>query len=325
MTHVGVRDGVLQSLTQGGPGGADPGRLEVLREMDAADLPRWKKALEQWKPLGFGYYFPYVLAHQGTKRKAVLVAEDGGCLCSFILRERRKGAHLDVYLPPMPMDVKVAQRCLERANEFNGDRSARILRIDARDAAQAAKIPGVSIRERRKQYMYAPNAYADLSGGKYRALRRQLTRTQQLQELETAPYSERYASDCRTLLQRWAERHRSTHGTSGDAGLSRRALGLADVLSAPDLTGEVFLLGGRVVGYWLGGEIRQGLGCLLDAKSDLDVPGLAYFQRYRFLTTHGGFERVNDGSDARRPGLRQLKDSFRPVEMHTEYRGRQAQ
>ncbi len=33
----------------------------------------------------------------------------------------------------------------------------------------------------------------------------------------------------------------------------------------------------------------------------------------------GEFDLVNDGSDAGRTGLRRLKDSFRPVEMHIEY------
>jgi hypothetical protein len=33
---------------------------------------------------------------------------------------------------------------------------------------------------------------------------------------------------------------------------------------------------------------------------------------------------INDGSDAGRSGLRQLKSSLRPIDMHQEYRGSQS-
>ena len=194
-----------------GGGGVSPalqsGGLEGLRAVALADLPRWKQAVELGQPSGFGCYFPFALVHQRPGRSAVLVTEDAGCLCTFMLRERDRGSHLDVFLAPMPMDVAVARRCLERANDFNGDRSARILRIDANDAALAATIPGLSVHERRQQYLYAPRAFGDLSGGKYRTLRRQLGKTRRLKDLEVAPYSERFGGDCRALLRRWSARH----------------------------------------------------------------------------------------------------------------------
>jgi hypothetical protein len=299
------------------------GACEGLEILDLPDLPRWKSALERGRESGYGCYFPFILAHQRPRRSTLLIAEDAGCLCVFIRRDRKRGSHLDLFLNPIPMDVGVARRCLDRANDFNRDRSARILRIDGNDAALAARVPGLSVRERRKQYLFAPHAYADLRGGKYETLRRHLARLRRLPDLEVVPWSDRFAGDCRALLLRWSERHRNTFGTSGGAGTSSRELDLADVLSAPDLTGEVVLLGGRLVAYCLGGEIRPGLGCFLDAKSDLDVAGLGYFQRYSFYTSHSEFDRINDGSDARRAGIRQLKDSLRPAAMHLEYSGEQ--
>ncbi len=62
---------------------------------------------------------------------------------------------------------------------------------------------------------------------------------------------------------------------------------------------------------------------LFEAKSDTSVRGLSYFQRHSLLSKLRDFDLVNDGSDAGRPGLRQLKNNFRPVEMHVEYRGTQ--
>jgi hypothetical protein len=297
--------------------------LQELRRLDLSDLPRWKRAVEHARSSGFGYYFPYVLTHQCPGRSAILITEDAGCLCIFVWGDRRGGPRLDLFLPPIPMDVAVARRCLERANDFNHDRSARIQRIDASDVERVASIPGLSVRERRAQYVYAPRAFGDLSGGKYRTLRRQVAKTRQLQALEVVPWSERFAGDCRTLLARWSRRHRDTFGTSGGARTSARALDLAGAIPDPDLVGEVVLLEERLVAFAFGGELRPGLGCFFEAKSDHDVPGLTYFQRYNFLSKLDAFERVNDGSDARRAGIRQLKDSLRPVAMHLEYRGSQ--
>jgi hypothetical protein len=222
------------------------------------------------------------------------------------------------------MNVPVARRCLERANDFNGDRSARILRIDANDATLAASIPGLSIHERRSQYLYAPRAFGELRGGKYRTLRYHVSKVRRMQALAVVPYDEQYAEACRTLLDRWSDRHRQVFGTSGDSGMSRRALALTNAIGAPDLVGELILLDGHVVGFAFGGELRRGLGCLYEAKTDLSVPGLAHFQCYSFICKLNGCMLVNGGSDARRAGIGQLKDSLRPATMLLEYRGIQA-
>ena len=315
----------IEFLTSAIKGGRKPvGTLDGLRMLGLEDLPRWKKALEQGQASGYGCYFPYVLVHHRKGRSAVLITEDGGCLCSYILRQKERGRHLDLYLPPIPMDVNVTRRCLERANDFNGDRSARILRIDARDAPVVAGIPGLQVRKRRSQYLYAPRDFGDLQGNKYRAVRYHVSRVQRLEGLRVLPYDIRFAVPCQELLEKWAEHHRARHGTSGDAGMSKRALALTGLIQSPDLLGQVILIGERVVGFAFGGELRPGLGCLFEAKTDHDIPGLSQFLYYSFLSKWmDGFDLVNGGSDARRKGLRQLKDSLRPAAMHVEYRGRQ--
>ena len=296
--------------------------LAGLETLDASHLPRWKRALENGRPLGFGCYFPFVLTHNRPGRSAVLLSEDAGSLCVFVLSERKRGPRLDVFLAPIPMDVGAARRCLERANDFNGDRSARILRIDAHDAPRVAAIPGLSVRKRRVQYLYAPRDIGDLRGGKYRTLRSHVSRVRRMPGLEVAPYAERFHEECTQLLGRWAERHRETFGTSGAVRTSARLLRMAGRLAAPDLFGEVVRMDGRLVAFAFGGEIHAGLGSFVEAKSEFDVHGLAYFLRHDFLSKME-FELVNDGSDARRPGLRQLKNSLRPVAMHLEHRATQ--
>jgi hypothetical protein len=86
------------------------------------------------------------------------------------------------------------------------------------------------------------------------------------------------------------------------------------------LTGQVVSIDGKLVGYSFGGGIHSGLGCYYDIKCNQEIKGLTYFMRRCFLLEMGNYPMVNDGSDVGREGLRQIKQSFRPVAMHQEYR-----
>ena len=107
------------------------GALDGLKSLEVSDLPRYKRAVEAGQQLGWGYYFPYLLSRNG-KNSAVLVAEDAGSMCVFLWRLRDGVPKLDLLVAPTPMNVPVLERCLERANDFNGDLSARVLRVDAK-------------------------------------------------------------------------------------------------------------------------------------------------------------------------------------------------
>jgi hypothetical protein len=65
------------------------------------------------------------------------------------------------------------------------------------------------------------------------------------------------------------------------------------------------------------------MACSFERKCENRYSGLTYFQLRNFLLHLDDYPIVNDGSDAGRSGLKQLKDSFRPVQMHAEYRGYQ--
>lgn len=301
------------------------GALDGLEVLKASDLPRYKRALTAGEQRGWGYYFPYLLSRQRPDRSAVLWVEDEGSMCVFLWRRRKGVARLEMPVAPAPMNPSVLRRCLERCNTYNGDRSARILRIDERDAPSVASLVHLRVEERRIQYLYAPADFADLSGRRYRTLRRNVALVEALPSVEVLPWSADHEAGCRDLLSRWGRQHRALHGTSGGVGSAGRALDLASDFAELDLRldlrGEVILIDGRVSSFALGGEIRPGVGCFLEAKCDVDIRGLSYFQRARFLSGLEDIDLVNDGSDVGRAGLRQLKESLRPIAMHTEYRG----
>jgi hypothetical protein len=300
------------------------GSLEGLTELDVSDLERYKRAVADGEQLGFAYYFPSMLAYNRSGRRAALLCEDDGSVCVFRwTADSDSVPRLDVLLAPSPMNPAVLQRCLERANEYNGDQSARVLKVDAKDAEIIGAMAGMSIKERRSQYLYAPDSFADISGRKYRTMRRNMSKVKALENVEVLAYTEAHTEPCMQLLQRWRAHHRETHGTMGGVGTTRRIIDLAGRFAAPDIHGEVITIDNKLVGFAFGGEIRPGVGAFLEAKCDFNIQGLSYFQRYSFISKLQHFDVVNDGSDVGREGLRQLKTSLRPVGMHTEFRGLQ--
>jgi hypothetical protein len=299
------------------------GALTGLKVADIDDLDRYKAAVERGGQTGWGYFFPYLLSKNRPLRSATLLTEEGGSLCVFRWRVDDTGQRLDLHLPPIPMNVPALRHCLERANDFNGGFSARILRIDAADAPALSGLRYLKVRERRQQYLFVPGTYENLTGKSLYTIRRNVAQVERLPEVHVAPYSPGHADECMELLSRWKKGHREMHGTAGGTGATRCAIELAGRLPARDLSGEVVFIDGRLAAFAFGGEIRPGLACSFDRKCDSEVRGLSYFHFRSFLLRLRDFERVNDGSDARRTGLRQLKDSFRPVGMHTEFRAEQ--
>lgn len=296
------------------------GALGGLRVLSLEDLAAYKRAVDAGQQLGWGYYFPYLLSRHRPPESVVLVEEDAGSMCVYLWRSRNAKPKLDLIVAPTPMQPAVVVRALERANEYNRSRSARILRVDAQDCAGLVDMPWLSVRPRKAQYLYAPDAFGELAGGKYRTLRRNVIRVREMEDVQVLPYADSFEADCRKLLKRWGKSHREMHGTAGGVGASSRALELAKHFGEADVRGQVILIGGKLRAFGLGGEIRPGVGCFFDAKSDNRVPGLAYFQRYSFLSTQHDLRLINDGSDVGRAGLGQLKQSLRPVGMHEEFR-----
>lgn len=297
------------------------GALDGLKPLEISDLARYKDALEAGRQVGWGYYFPYLYSKHRLERRAVLLGYDEGSACVFLWRRRRRKELLELCVPPAPMNGSVLRRCLERMNEFNGHRAGRVLRIDSKDAADVSKVLGMRVKQRRVQYVYAPQSYASLAGNRFHTVRRNVAMVERLPDVQVLPYSAAHAPACRALLDSWSGRYREAHGDGGGAATSARILEVAERLAAPDLAGEVVLIGGRLAAFTFGGELRRGIGCVFETKSDPEVRGLGYFSRLRFISKLEQFVLVNDGSDVGRAGLRQLKDSFRPIEMHAEYRG----
>ena len=293
--------------------------LAGLKVLEAADFDRYRDALEAGRPMSWSYYFPLLLTKNKPGKSALLWEDDGGSICLYRWLLRRSRPRLDLYAAPLPLRPSTLARCFERINEFNGDRSGRCSRIDAEDAEVVSGMPGVRTARRKSQYLFAPADYAELAGKRFHTVRRNVQQVEKLPDVEVRPIRASDARSCHDLLLRWRAAHRAQHGGAGGFGLSKRAIDLVGVLPERLLRGEVVVIDGRLAAFSLGGELRPGLGCSFERKCDNGFRGLSFFQLRSLLLSLREYQLVNDGSDAGRPGLRQLKDSFRPVGMHVEY------
>ena len=105
-------------------------------------------------------------------------------------------------------------------------------------------------------------------------------------------------------------------------GYHYRKACLVGLRSLPEavVAADVAEIDGRVHAFMIGGPIRPGLGCLLVGHSTPDLQGVPYLMRVHHMARWPDLPRFNDGTDAGRPGLRELKQAFRPVAMNMLYR-----
>jgi hypothetical protein len=284
--------------------------------------PHYAKMIESGQPTGSSYYYPGLIVYQRKNRRAILLDQDEGSICIYRWQIVDDKPRLDLYLAPKPMNRSVLRRCIERMNDFNSDRSGRILRIDQKDIDDVSSL-GLKLQKRRQQFLFSPSDYQDLSGTKLRTVRRNIASVNDQLDVEVRPFQTSDSEACHELLKTWVEVHRDRQETSGGLGYARRMIELAGKLPEKALMGHVALIDGKIVGYSFGGSIHSGLACYYDTKCDPNIKGLTYFMRRNFLLEMSEYPLVNDGSDGGREGLNQIKQSFRPVAMHQEYRGYQ--
>jgi hypothetical protein len=299
-----------------------PGALEGLVRATIKRYRHYAKLIETGQPTGSSYYYPGLLVYQRKNRRAILLDEDEGSVCVYRWQVERDKPRLDLYLAPNPMNRSVLKRCIERANDFNEDTTARILRVDRKDAKAVASV-GFKLRKRRAQFLFSPSNYADLSGSNLRTVRRNVAAISELSNVEIRRYQKDDADACQELLSGWIESHRDTQSTTGGQGYAQRMIQLVGKLPDEVLTGQVVLIDGKLVGYSFGGAIHSGLACYYDTKCNQNIKGLTYYMRRSFLLEMKQYPLVNDGSDVGREGLNQIKQSFRPVSINQEYRAYQ--
>ena len=206
--------------------------------------------------------------------------------------------------------------------DFNGDRSSQIVWVQESDARPVARA-GFEIFFKEEEFIFDHAAVMSLEGAGFKKLRQELSGALRQGPVATRPYTAADQPACLAVLEAWRERLMA-NGIAPD-GYSYTAACLAGAERFPSslLNGMVVEVDGQVRGFAFSGSLTRTLGCNFVRITDLSFRGLSYLLCHRLMAEFPDLIHFNDSSDTGRPGLRQAKRLFRPVEMHGLYGARE--
>jgi len=297
----------------------DVSALAGLRTLQLADITRYRAAIDQTQRTVWQHYFPFIYLLSQSPGYKFLVEEDAGSFCIYMLREKKDGQHLNVFLLPMPMQPAVLARCIERVKAFGHGERVSLFRVDAEDAKAFRSRPNTRVVTCEQEYIYAPANYLDLSGGKSGKLRREINSVLKHGDLEVLDYQTAFAAECQQVLARWAAIQRQKYASVHYEGFTNACLRQYDQFGRADLFGKVLRWNGQICSFGFGGEMRQGLGNIFIVYSDMQLHALSRFMNYTLLLNMQHLALANAAHAGDTPGLAAAKQAMLPVFLHQPY------
>lgn len=286
--------------------------LSVIR---AADGDRFQAAMDGGGIKSHHYYFPRLLFGGQRKDRLLLFEEAAGAILLYSLQQRASGLALSLYVPPFPFSGAALQRARDRMRDFNGGRAGRIDWVQEEDAG-LVESHGFSASLREREFIYDRAAVAALEGSEFARVRRYLSGLKKHGTLVVRAFTAVDEAACQAVYEKFRGQLQAKGvGPKGYAAMLR-CLNEATQIPASRMRGEVFEIDGTVRGYSFGGPISAAYGCVYLTVSDHEFPGLAYALRHQMMQSFPELAFFNDSTDNNRPGLREMKERFRPVEMH---------
>jgi hypothetical protein len=310
--------------TPGGSASGSAGQaLSGLAPIGLADSERFATAAEDAQVISWSHFFPYLYFAGRPEKDHRLLHEfvDGAALV-YRLENRRGKPRLSLLLAPFPFSLPALRQARDRMRAFNGPGEARIIRLQESEALPVAR-QGFEIYHHSDEYLYDGEAVARLHGAPFATVRRKIARYAG----GSAVVRDYRAADepaCRALLDAW-------HADLGAVGVrvgpyyrySRTCLGESNDFPSTRLIGQVIEVEGVIGAFTFGGCITTTHASIFITVADRQHPGLAYFQRKSLIDGLRNFRFFNDAHDSKRPGLAQMKRSFRPAAMHSLFGARQ--
>lgn len=219
---------------------------------------------------------------------------------------------MKLYLSPFPFDPDALRHALGRMRDFNGGAPGRIKWIPEEDALDIAR-QGLSVSFREEEYVFGREAVMKLEGSGFAKLRQEIARARRAGEVAIRPYRPEDREPCLALAESWKQRLEAAGIKVGGHRTKRTCLTEAPRLAPPLLNGMVIEVDGIVRGVGFSGRITEETGCNFLSITDSRFRGLPYLLCYALMEAMPELSYFNDGNDARRPGLREQKERFRPV------------
>jgi hypothetical protein len=288
-----------------------------LSPVELKDAPLFEEATRDDRK-AWNYYFPFIYLNGFTGRNWLYRFEQvAGSILLYELRDRNVGQELSLALPPFPYSDDALRHAEQRMRAFNGPRGWRIRVVQESDALMLAR-RHLTIAYKQSEYIYDRAAVLAAEGPEYSALRAKLSRARRAGAV-TRPFRREDQHACLAILEAWKERLKSMGMRVDGYRYSAKVIEIAEQFPASSLCGRVIEVEGQVRAFAFGGPINQRYGCIFITIADNQLQGHAQLLRTDLMSEFPGITYFNDESDSNRPGLHDLKERFRPVEMNHVY------
>lgn len=189
--------------------------------------------------------------------------------------------------------------------------------VSVEKAATLAKL-GYLVTEDRDNfdYLYSREEMAELAGRKFHRKKNLVNLFTGRYNYQGRPLTLDFQKDALAILEEW----RAAHPEENDYGAAREALELFEEIQ---LCGGIYFVEGRPAAYILGEEIARGMFVVHFEKGAGDFKGLLQFVNRSFASIlPEKYNIINREQDLGDPGLRQSKESYRPIGFVKKYRAR---
>ena len=295
-----------------------------LKTLHVDDLDIFKEQVQKADKSSWVYYFPFLYFWSLSNSRELLIGRKNGVITLFLLHElnRERKPKLELFIPPLPFTEGVLESSLNALYSYDKKHRAKILWIDRDDLKKIrsfSKFDDILFKARDREYIYNPKIYNDLSGAKFRNIRRAVTKIDSLENIEVAKYSQKDKKECLELLNEWSIRQASKHNRL-DNRYTKICLENAHLFDKKELSGLVLKIDSKIKSFNFSGEITQKTGNLFIAKSDHSISGLHVYMEYLMMLKMQNFDFLNAASDMGHAGLKHNKQILRPVKMLNMYK-----
>jgi hypothetical protein len=198
------------------------------------------------------------------------------------------------------------------------DRYHTMKAVSASQARQLSQM-GCRVWEDRENFDYlcARQKLATLSGRKFHRKKNLVNLFLRNNVCVAKPLLEEYAGDALHVLAQW----KAQQGKTGDYTAAREAIENMEYLQ---LCGGIFYIEEQPVAYTLGEELAQGRMFVIHFEKAIltkQHAGIYQYVNHAFAAfLPDKYELINREQDLGDPGLRQAKESYRPVDFVRKYR-----
>jgi len=183
-------------------------------------------------------------------------------------------------------------------------------------SAAALEKLGYIVKEDRDNfdYLYSREEMVELSGRKFHRKKNLVNLFTGTYTCEGRPLTEEFRDDALAVLDQW----RSVHAEDNDYEAAKEALMLFEEIA---LCGGIYFVEGRPAAYILGEELTPQMFVVHFEKGVGDFKGLLQFVNRSFASIlPEKYNLINREQDLGNEGLRQSKESYRPIGFVKKYR-----